>query len=542
VAWSVRALTIVIVLVGAAAYVGLYDGGIAAGDPAYDVPGGLALPWACGEGYVVTWGPDGHWAERKASGLAYDFSLPEGTPLYSPGHGHIYYLRDERPFDTNLGNYVEIVVDDDWLIRLAHLRDPQSGEGPVRAGEFVGYSGSTGVPLAHLHMELFVREGSRWVAPNLEQTERLFGLPVGDLVEGATVTNDGCPAQVALSGPVLPLEPSAPLGQAVTLRVPLHNDGLETITLDVVQVSLAGPDGTPLVVRAEGEWLLDAKSEAVIPVTVLPPRAGEWSVGRVTCGAGEATFGLPGEGAFEVLPSDLRLIGVSVPPEVRVGERIVLEAWVENGGAGDLRVNELEVRGVQPDGLPWSAVARQGRTIRAGEVRRFDLEGMMLPERVGEWRIVDVGYRAGDAGGGPALLFAAAEGTFSVVGPELRAESLRARVDEGTLSVALLLANVGNDTAIVDRVEVWGWKPDGEEPFVLEAAIDPVAPGGSAVVRLEGPLGVDEGLWRLIEAGYWVDGTYLRVPLPEQPTVATAGSAVATPETAKPAPAGYPAP
>ena len=333
------------------------------------------------------------------------------------------------------------------------------------------------------------------------------------------------------------------------LIVPLRNDGLEPITLDVLQVSLSAPDGIPVVARAEGEWFLDAKTEAEVSVSVRPPRAGEWTVGRVTCGAGEAAFGLPGEGTLVVEPSDLRLVGISVPPEVRTGEGIVLEAWVENGGDQDLYVDELEVRGARPDGLSWSAVTGSGRTIGAGEARRFELEGVTVPERVGEWRIEHVGYRDGHLGpDGDSLLFGATGQSFEVVGPELRAESLSADLDGGILGVSLLLENVGTETAVMDRVEVWGWKPGGEEAFTLEARADPVAPGESALVRLETPLGEEEGLWRLVEAGYWVDGAYVRVRLPEQPTVATTG---ASPESEAPeveppgpddAPEAYPAP
>lgn len=526
VAWIVRALVILIVLASTAV-----PAGLVAEDPVYDVPGRLALPWACGEGYVVTWDPAGHWAEGKATGLAYDFSMPEGTPLYSPGHGHIYYLRDERPFDTNLGNYVEIVIDNDWLVRLAHLRDPQSGEGPIRAGAFIGYSGCSGVSAAHLHMELFVRDGERWVMPSPEELERLFGLPVADFVEGAVVANGGCPARVALNGAVRPALPAVRLGESVDLVVPLRNDGLEAITLDALQISLVAPDGSPIVARAEGEWFLDAKSEAEVSVTVRPPRAGEWRVGRVTCGAGEEAFGLPGEGALAVEPSDLKLVGISVPPTMRTGERIALEAWVENGGEQELYVDALEVRGVQPNGLPWSAVTGWGGTIAAGEARRFELHGVTIPERVGEWRIEYVGYRDGRAAPDESpLLFATDGRSFDVVGPELRATSLGAEFVDGILQVSLLLENVGTEAAVMDRVEVWGWKSDGEDAFTLEASVDPVEPGASALVRLEAPLSEDEGLWRFVEAGYWVEGTYIRVRLPEQPTVAATGASLTSDE------------
>ena len=100
---------------------------VLAGEPNYAVPGRLALPWPCGEAYEVTWGPEGHWAHGKATGIAFDFSLPSGTPLFAPANGMACSLLDERFLETNLGPRVEIVVSDDWLVRLAHLRDPQSG-------------------------------------------------------------------------------------------------------------------------------------------------------------------------------------------------------------------------------------------------------------------------------------------------------------------------------------------------------------------------------------------------------------------------------
>jgi hypothetical protein len=531
-AWIARALVILIVLASTAA-----PAGLVAKDPAYDVPARLALPWACGAGYVVTWEPEGHWAERKATGLAYDFSMPEGTPLYSPGHGHIYYLRDERPFDTNLGNYVEIIIDNDWLVRLAHLRDVQTGEGPVRAGEFIGYSGRSGVPSAHLHMELFVRDGERWVAPSREELDELFRLPVADFVEGAVVTNDGCPAQVVMDGEVRPSASTVPLGEAVELVVPLRNDGLEPITLDTLQVSLSAPEGDPLVAHVEGEWFLDAKGQAEVSLWVRPPRAGEWAVGRITCGAGETAFGLSAAGTLVVEPSALRLVGIRVPPEVSIGERIGLEAWVENSGDDPLHVEGLEVWGLQPDGLPWTAATDSGGAIDPGEVRCFTLEGVTVPERVGAWQITHVGYR--DAHVGPAedaLLFAAAGQSFHVVGPELRAESLNTTLEAGILRIALQLVNVGTETAVADRVEVWGWKPDGEEAFTLEAPVEALAPGESVRVRLEAPLGTEEGLWRLVEAGYWRDGTYMRVRLPEQPTVAMVSPGAPAPLGDDPAP------
>ena len=101
--------------------------------------------------------------------------MEESTPLFAPGDGMAYFLRDERLFETNLGNYVEVVIEGDWLVRLAHLRDPQSGERPVRAGELIGHSGDTGVPVPHLHLEVLVRRDTSWVRPDISRMERFFG-------------------------------------------------------------------------------------------------------------------------------------------------------------------------------------------------------------------------------------------------------------------------------------------------------------------------------------------------------------------------------
>jgi hypothetical protein len=49
--------------------------------PSAATPAGFSLPWACGQGNRLTWGPEDHWAAAKATGLAYDFSLPVGVPL-----------------------------------------------------------------------------------------------------------------------------------------------------------------------------------------------------------------------------------------------------------------------------------------------------------------------------------------------------------------------------------------------------------------------------------------------------------------------------
>ena len=496
---------------------------LAAG-PDYDVPGRFALPWACGEGYRITWDPVGHWAHGKAKGIAYDFSMQEGTPLFAPVSGMAYFLLDERPFETNFGHYVEIVSEEgDWLVRLAHLCEAQSGERFVRAGELVGYSGSSGVPVEHLHLEVLVRQesgayqGSSWVCPDLDRLGRFFGLPMTDFVEGAIITNDGCPAQVLLDGEVRPLRKSTRLGEPVELVVPLRNDGLEPVTLDTVQVSLSTPAGDTIVAEARGKWSLDNKSACTARVSVQPTVAGEWSVGRITYEAGGVAYGLPAQGVLLVGPSPLRLVHVSTPSTVLdVGNRIVLDVRIENTGNDAIELDDLYVKGVSSTGLPWFASVGHGNALPAKSADEFTLYSLTVPQSVGLWRIQQIGYRREDE----VFFFDRVDRSFTVVGPELVANDVKVYASPKTLNIFLNLTNIGTRVALPDAIEVWGWKPDGEHYFsAVNRCVAPLAPNESALIQLEVPLDEAEGVWRLVEAGYWIHGDYYRIAFPGQPAI-----------------------
>lgn len=346
---------------------------VGAAGPDYGVPGRFALPWACGQGHRITWDAAGHWAHGKATGVAFDFAMDEGNPLFAPADGVAYFLEDERPLDTNLGNCVELVVARDWLVRLAHLRDPQSGERRVRAGELVGYSGSSGVSTPHLHLEVLVRGDRGWVRPDLSHMERFFGRPVADFVEDAIITNDGCSAQLALEGAVRPVQEVTQLGETVDLVVPLRNEGLEPTVLNVVQVALCAPSGAQLVAEERGEWRLDGKGACSVVVRAHPNLAGRWRVEQVTCQAEGASFGILADGALEVAPSAIKLVGVTCAPTLEVGAPLVLEAWVENPGDQDLVLGDIRAGGIRPGGAPWSASVGHQVAVSAGGVVRRDL-------------------------------------------------------------------------------------------------------------------------------------------------------------------------
>ncbi len=489
---------------------------VVAAEPDYALPARLVLPWPCSEGHRVTWDPEGHWTDHKATGIAFDFSMREGTPLYAPADGVAYFLQDERPLKTNFGNYIELAVEGGWLIRMAHLRDPQSGERAVRVGDLLGYSGSSGVPYEHLHLELLVRNGTQWVRPELTRLDRFFGLPLADFVQGTVIVNDGCPPRLALASPVGTIQEGVTLGDTVELLVLLRNDGLESLLLDAVQVSLSSPTGAPLVAETRGSWSVDGKGAAEVVVRARPDVAGTWHVRAVTCLTNGATRELPAEGVFTVAPSALRLVRISAPPTLEVGDRIVLEAEVENTGGEDLVLDDLLVEGVLPDGTPWRASANQESTIPASSVARFTLRSSTVPHKVGSWSISRLSYERE----GQAFSIAKTDLVFQVLGPELVIDQVSVYPSGNRLEAFLTITNIGTHTALPDAIEVWGWRPDGEEHFsMIQDKVAPLAPGASALIRLGVDLDATPGEWQLVEAGSWVGGTYYRLELPHQPAI-----------------------
>ncbi|MHB0857227.1 MAG: peptidoglycan DD-metalloendopeptidase family protein [Anaerolineae bacterium] len=489
---------------------------IRADGPDYALPGQWTLPWTCGEGFRVTWDPQGHWTHAKGTGLAFDLATPEGTPLYAPADGVAYFLRDERPFDTNLGNYVEMVVADDWLIRLAHLRDAQTGERSVRAGELLGHSGSTGAQAAHLHLEVLVRDGARWVCPDWSSLERFFGLDMAEFVEEAVIANSGCPARLLMAGSVVPQETRITLGDAMTLTVPLRNVGLEALTLDNLQVSITGPDGASRPADTEPGQVLEPRATGLVTVTVWPDTPGLWKVSRVTCGVNGTIVAMAAEGDWHVDPANLAIEPLALPERVGVGERIEFAASIVNTGAEATRIDGLRIGGAQPDGTPWNAEAQDRVTLRPGETVTMNLSSLTIPQQVGDWQVTQAGFvRDGQTyyANEPDLL-------FPVYGPQLLIEDVSVYAAPRALCILMRVRNVGTEEAMPDALDVWGWKPDGESHFaVSNRRIPPLAPGESALLQWDVPTKGVDGVWKLVEGGYWAKGAYYRMLLPQQVVV-----------------------
>jgi hypothetical protein len=484
--------------------------------PDYAVPEQFAWPWACDEGHRITWGPQDHLDYGKAKGIAYDFAMPSGTPIYAPINGIAHFLLDERPFETNFGNYIEIVtLDGDWLIRLAHLRDVQSGERPVVAGELIGHSGASGVSAAHLHLELLLWDGADWVRPSIGRFGGFFGVPIADLVEDAIIVQNQCQARIALNGNVRALSERALLGEPADLSVPLQNKGLELQALDTLQVVLRHETGQTLVLERQAMGELGPKMADSFDVSGLPTRAGLWQVSHVIYGGGGHSGRLEASGELWVDSLPLVIEDLHMPERtLSVGDSISFEVTVHNEAQFDLSLDDLYVRGLQPDDTRWEAHLNEPLKLEAGRSRRLVLLSSVVPQRSGQWDALQIGFQRD----GQTFHLADIEYAFDVSGPELRIDRVHTWYSSKGLIVLLNLVNVGTQVAEPDSIEVWGWQADGETPFVLaRERVQPIAPGASSLVLLQRPVAdLGEG-WRLVEAGYWSSGAYYGLGLGPQP-------------------------
>jgi hypothetical protein len=496
-------------------------------EPDFGILERISLPWACGEGHRVTWNPESHWSQGNSRGLAFDLSMVEGTSILAPADGVATFKLDDTPFTPNLGNYVDLVIEGGWRLRFAHLRDAQEGERPVRAGEVLGYSGITGAEAAHLHMELFGPGKTSWPADDLQKITYLFGLPIEAWTEQAVIANKDCPANIILAGQVRVIQPHVGLGQPVDLVIPLRNIGSHETTLRTVQVVVSDGEGAALSFEAQGAWPTGVQEGKEVTVRAWPNVAGTWEVSRVTCIGDGVSTSVPTSASWVVDPSPLRLVGVRVPSALMVGERVALEAWVENTSADELWVDDIYVEGTRPDDFNWMASSGQGQSIPAGQVVRLALQSSTFPQHVGSWEMGRIAFGQGDH----LFSFAEVQESFVVLGPQLVVDDIVASAGEEMLNIFLLLRNQGTEVAAPESIEVWGWQPEGEQAFSVSTD-QPLTldPGEAALIRLDVPLEHRAGSWRLVEAGYWSQSTWLRMSLPAYPTILVSSDALAATE------------
>ncbi|RAL24720.1 hypothetical protein DL240_00480 [Lujinxingia litoralis] len=130
----------------------------------------LSLPWECSAAYRVTQTHDV--GSHKGLGRwAFDFDLPEGTPVSAPAAGEVRMVRDDS---TRHGcgpefgwdaNYVVIDLLNGYDALLLHLEADSVTVKPgdkVEAGQVVGRVGNSGwVCGTHLHFQI-QRSCSSW--------------------------------------------------------------------------------------------------------------------------------------------------------------------------------------------------------------------------------------------------------------------------------------------------------------------------------------------------------------------------------------------
>lgn len=495
-----------------------------ADEPDFSVLERMSLPWACGQGHRITWDPESHWTNGNSRGLAFDFSMVEGTTILAPADGVATYKSDQKPFIPNLGNYVDLVIEGGWRLRFAHLRDAQEGERQVRAGEILGYSGASGAARPHLHTELFAPGRTSWSSDDTPKIAYYFGVPFGEWVEQAMMANRDCPANVILSGAVRAIQPAVELGEPIDLVVPLRNIGSQETTLRAVQVLMSDSRGTTVSVEAQGQWPAGIQQDQEIQVRAWPNMAGSWQVQRVTLIGDSISASLPASASWTVHESPLKLVGVRVPGALMVSEHLALEVWIENTGPDDVWLDDIHAQGAQPDHQSWGASSGHGQYISAGETARLALEGNTLPQHVGSWDVEHVAFQQGDH----LFRLAEVQESFVVLGPQLVVEEAFASAADGVLSIFLTLKNQGTDVAAPESIQVWGWQPEAEQDFSVSTEPSlALKPGEAALIRLDTPLQGIAGSWQVVEAGYWSQGTFCRMPLPTMPLVLVPAEAVA---------------
>ena len=494
---------------------------VRADSPDYAVPGRFVLPWRYGDGYRITWDMEGHWAYGTSVGVAFDVSMVEGTPVLAPADGLATFVGDDRPYVASYGNYVDLLVGDDWLVRLAHLHDYQEGTRVVQAGELLGYSGCSGTEQPHLHVEVRVRQGDTWGRPDVARLTQFFGLPLEEFAIGVIITNSTPYSRLLLDGPI-ELQAAAPLGEPVDLVVPLANVGGDSAHLTVVQLAFRDPLGMLRVAETSGDWVVQGQGVLAVPVRLMADRPGLWSLLGLTCVVDDEARRQPVTGEFTVAGSTLRLVGVSARPLVAVGERIELEAWFENPTDETISFTELVVGGVQPNGAEWLASTEKPVSVSGGATSKLKLRSTVVPQHVGAWSIRFVGYRDGDQ----LVWLAPMEQAFEVQGPELVVSQLSVYQNLDGFVVLARIRNVGTSVALPSAIEVWGWKDDGQESFSsVYTRFAPLEPGRTTLVQLCVAIDDREGTQKIAGIGYWMDGNYYGMPLSEHPVLSAKGMA-----------------
>jgi len=480
----------------------------------YEAPAEWLLPWRGGDVHRVTWGPEDHWANGKATGIAFDVTMLEGVPIYAPADGVAHFRQDARLLSTTLGNYVDLRTEDGWLVRLAHLRDERLETRPVKAGELLGYAGMSGVSASHLHVEVLILEDGIWRCPDSTQLDTLFGRPLGAFVPGALVVNHGCAGMLVSDGEARTLTPSVELGNEALVLVPLRNEGDRVLDLTGAQLVMESPLGETILADAEGDWRFPARSQRTLALRVHPDLAGVWQATGLRYVAGQQTCALDLEGTFMVEALPITTTSLDLVSAAIVGSPLEIALTLWNTGSDALEADDLLVWGEAPDGAIWQATLGEPVRLEAAGLTDLLLRNGPVLGEVGPWRTSGVAL----VREGRAFRVALAEAEIEVSGPQLAIESLSVHAADRGPIILVRLANLGDEPIRDARLELWGWYGlTGGDVASATTSVDELWPGQSSMLRLQVQATLGQGEWRLAGAGYWLDDAYLPLTLPAAP-------------------------
>lgn len=135
--------------------------------PRYKEGGQFHLPFDYRVNWIVGQGISGSYSHTGRQEFAFDFAMPEGTPILAARHGTVVRVVDgftrcclskERAYETN---HVTVLHGNGTFADYAHLRPgiPVKEGQQIRGGELVGHSGSTGYAAQpHLHFSVSIRD------------------------------------------------------------------------------------------------------------------------------------------------------------------------------------------------------------------------------------------------------------------------------------------------------------------------------------------------------------------------------------------------
>jgi len=202
------------------------------------------LPFRVGESYEVNQSWHGPYSHFGRSGYAYDFGLPQGTPVVAAAPGVVSYVQTGKTRCggaglRNASNYVTIDHADGTATLYAHLSRVDAVVGQrVLGGQVIGLSGKTGYTgcAAHLH---FARQAQ---GGGVTQSKPVYFAETGHrrLRMYETVTSENPPC----------LQTPTAMPREAFCGEYFSGNGTATLTRIDPVVDFDWPDGGPLATSA----------------------------------------------------------------------------------------------------------------------------------------------------------------------------------------------------------------------------------------------------------------------------------------------------